>query len=65
MTRADAAVVDTFGFVVELELDGVDFETLDEGLFGGCGGRRERVVLEFKKAGNEVQSILVNVEAQW
>ena len=64
MSGANAAVVDAFGFVIELELDSIDFETLDEGLFGRCGGRCGRVIFELKEAGDEVQGILINVQAQ-
>jgi hypothetical protein len=61
---ADAAVVYTFRLVVEFELHGLDFETLDKGLLRRCSGLLDGVVLELKETRDEVESVLIDMQTQ-
>ena len=64
MATAEAAVVDTLGLVVELDSNGVNFDSLDEGFVLRWASGGDGVVLELIKAGQKVQRVLVDVQSQ-
>lgn len=65
MTGADTAIVNALGLVIKFKLNGVDLESLDERLIGGCGWCLKRVVFKLEEACDEVEGVLVDVEAKW
>src|SRR5690242_7314043 len=66
VTGSEACIIDLLGLIVELDLDLHDLEALDERwwLSWLCRFRRG-VVFKLEEASDEVQCILVDMEAQW
>ena len=61
---AETCIIDLFGFVVEFDWHGTDFDALEIGLLDGHRRDFFRVIVEVEEACYEVQSILVDVKAE-